>query len=201
LFELIGSSRPLGFRRERVSGEQRGVAGDRTTQRLHVHDAIGDVDDERNGPSPARACNDVRARHDTVRVRGLIEERPRQPSLIHRVEIDDHIDRIRRPTDPSGPTREPPPKRHCLSACGARLKVIAADDEHRIVGYRRATEPRFLLRHLHIVAHYRSGCGVSPARHGRHGRATRPAPVGQTGVMVEPRWVMSEGLKRRTAHQ
>ena len=58
-----------------------------------MHDPVDDVDDECNRSGGARTSNDVRARHNTIRIGRLLEERPRHAGLVHRVEVDHQVTR------------------------------------------------------------------------------------------------------------
>ena len=68
----------------------------RTRHRQHVYDAVvTNIDYHRNSARPSRANNDVGTNLDLRRVGGLINERPRQSGLVHRVEVDEQVDNLR----------------------------------------------------------------------------------------------------------
>lgn len=68
------------------------VSGDRPAQRLHVNDVAVNIDDGRYGSDRAGANDDVVARHDPGPVCRCIEERPGQPGVVDRVQVDDEVE-------------------------------------------------------------------------------------------------------------
>jgi hypothetical protein len=70
----------------RIGVEQVGIRGNRTTQRVHMHDAlIGDVNHDGDSDRCTGASHDVAPWNDPGRVRGLVEKRPWQAGLVHRL--------------------------------------------------------------------------------------------------------------------
>jgi hypothetical protein len=71
------------------------VGGDGAPQGSDVDDAVHDVDHRGDGAYLTRPDHYVCPGHDAGRVRGGVEEGPRQPGLVHGVEVDDEVEGAR----------------------------------------------------------------------------------------------------------
>jgi hypothetical protein len=57
-----------------------------------MDDVAVNIDDGRHGSDFAGAHDDVVARHDPGPVCCCVEERPGEPGVVHRVQIDDEVE-------------------------------------------------------------------------------------------------------------
>ena len=72
-----------------------GVGGDGATEGSKVHDAVGEVGHERHDAGRAASNEELLAQLHLGWVRRLVEERPGQGAVVHRVQVDDKLDGIR----------------------------------------------------------------------------------------------------------
>ena len=70
------------------------MLGYRSPERANVDDSIDDVDDRGHGPYVAGPNEDVRTWDDASGIGGPLEECPRQPCLVHGVQVDKQVDRV-----------------------------------------------------------------------------------------------------------